>query len=90
MSIKSKVPVTVITGFLGAGKTSLIRHILQNASGRKLALIINEFGNLGIDGDILNGCAVDTCSSEDMLELTNGCICCIRDCPSSICSWVCN
>jgi cobalamin biosynthesis protein CobW len=76
MSLPSKVPVTVITGFLGAGKTSLIRHMLENANGRKLALIINEFGDLGIDGDILKGCGDETCSEDDVLELTNGCICC--------------
>ena len=71
-----KIPVTVITGFLGAGKTSLIRHILENANGKRLALIINEFGDLGVDGEILRGCGDATCSEEDVLELTNGCICC--------------
>ena len=48
-----KIPATIITGFLGAGKTTLIRHMLQNAKGRRIALIINEFGDLGVDGDIL-------------------------------------
>ena len=76
MVLETKVPVTVITGFLGAGKTSLIRHVLTNTSKKKLALIINEFGDLGIDGDILKGCGDETCSEEDVLELTNGCICC--------------
>ncbi|MBT7955203.1 MAG: cobalamin biosynthesis protein CobW [Rhodospirillaceae bacterium] len=76
MALAAKTPVTVITGFLGAGKTSLIRHMLENADGRKLALIINEFGDLGIDGDILKGCGDETCSEDDVLELTNGCICC--------------
>ena len=71
-----KIPVTVITGFLGAGKTSLIRHILENANGKRLALIINEFGDLGVDGEILRGCGDATCSEEDVLELTNRCICC--------------
>jgi len=71
-----KVPVTVITGFLGAGKTSLIRNLLENANGRKLALIINEFGDLGVDADILKGCGDETCSEDDVVELTNGCICC--------------
>jgi len=51
-----KIPATVVTGFLGAGKTTLIRHILQNAQGKRIALIINEFGDLGVDGDILKGC----------------------------------
>ncbi|MDP7426282.1 MAG: GTP-binding protein, partial [Rhodospirillales bacterium] len=76
MALAVKTPVTVITGFLGAGKTSLIRHMLENANGRKLALIINEFGDLGIDGDILKGCGDETCSEDDVMELTNGCICC--------------
>ena len=70
------VPVTVITGFLGAGKTSLIRYMLENTGGKRLALIINEFGDLGIDGDILRSCNNETCSEADVLELTNGCICC--------------
>ena len=71
-----KIPATVVTGFLGAGKTTLIRHMLQNAGGRKIALIINEFGDLGVDGDILKGCGEETCSEEDVVELSNGCICC--------------
>jgi cobalamin biosynthesis protein CobW len=72
----AKVPVTVITGFLGAGKTSLVRHLLEKANGRRLALIINEFGDLGVDGDILKGCGVETCGEGDVVELTNGCLCC--------------
>ena len=76
MTLEAKIPVTVITGFLGAGKTSLIRHMLENTGNKKLALIINEFGDLGIDGDILKSCDNETCSEADVLELTNGCICC--------------
>ena len=76
MALETKIPVTVITGFLGAGKTSLIRHMLKNTGGKRLALIINEFGDLGIDGDILRSCNNETCSEADVLELTNGCICC--------------
>ncbi|RFC62095.1 cobalamin biosynthesis protein CobW [Fulvimarina endophytica] len=72
----SKIPATVVTGFLGAGKTTIIRNMLQNAGGRKIALIINEFGDLGVDGDILTGCGIETCSEDDVVELTNGCICC--------------
>ena len=72
----AKIPATVVTGFLGAGKTTLIRHMLQNAQGRRIALIINEFGDLGVDGDILKGCGEETCREEDVVELSNGCICC--------------
>ena len=71
-----KTPATVITGFLGSGKTTLIRHLLANAKGRKIALIINEFGDLGIDGEILKGCGDATCTAVDIIELSNGCICC--------------
>ena len=71
-----KIPATVITGFLGAGKTSIIRHLLENAGGRRIALIVNEFGDVGIDGEILKGCGIENCDEEDILELANGCICC--------------
>ncbi len=71
-----KIPATVITGFLGAGKTTLIRHMLQHANGRRIALVINEFGNVGIDGEILKGCGDALCREEDVIELSNGCICC--------------
>ena len=71
-----KIPATVITGFLGAGKTTLIRHLLQNAKGRRIALVINEFGDIGVDGEILKGCGDDVCREEDVVELANGCICC--------------
>ena len=72
MSTDSKIPVTVVTGFLGAGKTSLIKNLLINSHDKKIALIINEFGDLGIDGDILKNCGDKSCSSDDILELTNG------------------
>jgi cobalamin biosynthesis protein CobW len=75
MSTDSKIPVTVVTGFLGAGKTSLIRNLLINSHDKKIALIINEFGDLGIDGEILKNCDDESCSADDILELTNGCIC---------------
>ncbi|MCB1336659.1 MAG: cobalamin biosynthesis protein CobW [Maritimibacter sp.] len=72
----AKIPATVVTGFLGAGKTTLIRHLLENANGKRIALIINEFGDLGVDGDLLKGCGDETCSDDDIFELSNGCICC--------------
>ena len=71
-----RIPATVITGFLGAGKTSLIRHLLSNANGRRIALIINEFGDLGVDRAIVDGCAIPGCEVDDVVELANGCICC--------------
>lgn len=71
-----KVPATVITGFLGAGKTTAIRHLLENANGTRIALIINEFGDLGIDRDVLTGCGIEGCEEDDVVELANGCICC--------------
>jgi cobalamin biosynthesis protein CobW len=72
----TRVPCTVVTGFLGAGKTTLIRNLLENAGGRRLAVIVNEFGDVGIDGDILKGCGIETCPEENIVELANGCICC--------------
>ena len=76
MAGMQKIPATVVTGFLGAGKTPLIRHILANANGRRIALIINEFGDVGVDGEVLKGCGDETCRKEDVVELANGCICC--------------
>ncbi|MCY3995786.1 MAG: cobalamin biosynthesis protein CobW [Rhodobacter sp.] len=71
-----RIPATIITGFLGSGKTTLIRHLLRNAGGRRIALVINEFGELGIDGELLRHCGEDACADSDVLELSNGCICC--------------
>ena len=76
MSIRPKIPATIVTGFLGAGKTTLIRQMLSQADGRRIALIINEFGDLGVDGEILKGCGDAVCAEEDIVELSNGCICC--------------
>ena len=71
-----KIPATVITGFLGAGKTTLIRQLIANANGRRIALIINEFGDVGVDGEILRACGSNACRVDDIIELANGCICC--------------
>ena len=76
MTDLAKLPVTVITGFLGSGKTTLIRHLMQNPQGKRLAVIVNEFGDVGVDGEILKSCAIPECPEENILELANGCICC--------------
>ena len=76
MTDLTKLPVTVITGFLGSGKTTLIRHLMQNPGGKRLAIVVNEFGDVGVDGDILKSCAIPECPAENILELANGCICC--------------
>ena len=72
----NKIPVTVITGFLGSGKTTLIRHLMMNAGNKRLAILVNEFGTVGVDGDILKTCADENCPVENIVELANGCICC--------------
>ncbi len=78
--MQQRIPATVITGFLGAGKTTLIRHLLENANGKRIALIVNEFGDVGVDGELLRGCGDASCGAEvgeeDIVELANGCICC--------------
>ena len=74
--MNAKIPATVITGFLGAGKTTLVRHLLLNAAGRRIALIVNEFGDVGVDGEILKACGSEACTEDDIIELANGCICC--------------
>ncbi|MFT4148915.1 MAG: cobalamin biosynthesis protein CobW [Paracoccaceae bacterium] len=71
-----KTPVTIVTGFLGAGKTTMIRHLLQNPGGRRLAVLVNEFGDVGVDGDLIRACADANCPEANIVELTNGCICC--------------
>ena len=76
MSTLNKTPVTVITGFLGSGKTTLISHLIRNAGGLRLAVVVNEFGTLGVDGEILKSCAIPDCPAENIVELSNGCICC--------------
>jgi cobalamin biosynthesis protein CobW len=72
----SRVPVTVLTGFLGAGKTTLLRSLLTQADGRRIAVIVNEFGDAGFDGGLVEECAAKACAAGDIVELTNGCICC--------------
>jgi cobalamin biosynthesis protein CobW len=74
--MSGKLPATIVTGFLGAGKTSLLRHLVENANGRRLAFIINEFGDLGIDRGMLVGCGIPDCDEGAIRELTNGCLCC--------------
>lgn len=73
-----KLPVTVVTGFLGAGKTTVLRHLLQHPQGRRIAVLVNEFGEVGIDGDLIRSCQV--CDEDEdgsqVVELTNGCLCC--------------
>ena len=71
-----RIPATIVTGFLGAGKTSLVRHLLATAAGYRLAIIVNEFGELGVDRDLLLGCGDATCADDDIIELANGCLCC--------------
>ncbi|MEF7613502.1 cobalamin biosynthesis protein CobW [Aquincola sp. MAHUQ-54] len=75
-----KIPATVVTGFLGAGKTTLLRELLANAQGRRIAVIVNEFGELGIDGELLRGCGIgcDEVGAPEgqLFELANGCLCC--------------
>lgn len=80
--MSTKIPVTVITGFLGSGKTSLIRHLLENNQGRRIAVLVNEFGELGIDGELLKSCQIcpedETVDNPEnnIFELANGCLCC--------------
>jgi len=71
-----RIACTVITGFLGAGKTTLIQSLLRDPKGRRLALIVNEFGDAGVDGDLVKSCGFEDCDEDDVLELANGCICC--------------
>ncbi len=76
MSIGAKVPATIITGFLGAGKTTLVRNLIATAGGKRIALIVNEFGDMGFDGELLSDCGDPSCKADEIVELNNGCICC--------------
>ena len=79
-----KIPATIITGFLGSGKTTLLRHLLTHANGRRIAVIVNEFGELGIDGELLRSCGIGCDENGEpngeyvgqVVELANGCLCC--------------
>src|SRR5262249_48662777 len=71
-----RAPAPLLSRFPGAGKTTLIRHVLAHANGRRLAVIVNEFGDVGIDGEILKGCGDEACPQENIVELANGCLCC--------------
>jgi cobalamin biosynthesis protein CobW len=76
MTSLAKIPCTIVTGFLGAGKTTLVRELLANPGGRRLAVLVNEFGEAGFDGSFLDGCGIAGCSAQDIVELPNGCLCC--------------
>ncbi len=76
MSDLAKIPVTIVTGFLGSGKTTLIRHLMAHPQGKRLAVLVNEFGTVGVDGEILKSCADENCPLDNIVELSNGCICC--------------
>lgn len=77
----NKLPTTIVTGFLGSGKTTLLRHLLAQANGRRLAVIVNEFGEVGVDGELLRHCGIGCDEGEEsaggaLYELANGCLCC--------------
>ena len=80
MADVQKIPATIVTGFLGSGKTTLVRNMLESAAGLRIAVIVNEFGELGIDGDILERCSLGCAEGEEspgnVYELANGCLCC--------------
>src|SRR6195952_868837 len=76
MTLVNKIPCTIVTGFLGAGKTTLVRHVVENAKGRRLAILVNEFGDVGFDKSFLAACGVEGCTEDSIVELPNGCICC--------------
>ncbi len=74
--IGQRIPATIVTGFLGSGKTTLIRNLIATSRGRRIAVIVNEFGDLGFDGGLIGDCGEADCRPDQIVELTNGCICC--------------
>ena len=76
MNSTGRIPATIVTGFLGSGKTTLIKRLLETANGRRMALIVNEFGDVGFDAELLADCGAAACGRDDIVELANGCICC--------------
>lgn len=68
--MSQRIPVTILTGYLGSGKTTLLNHIQSSSHGRRIAVVVNEFGEIGIGGDLVVG------GDEDIFEMNNGCLCC--------------
>jgi cobalamin biosynthesis protein CobW len=76
LNAPARIPATIVTGFLGAGKTTLIRSLIAQARGRRIAILVNEFGDMGFDGSQLADCGDSDCKPDTIVELANGCICC--------------